>query len=107
MLIQPRGKDRPFHLGPFPLEMLLRDESIVGREAARPKLAAPVDAAPEGPRARAAAHYRDLFAKFADGAPAPKEAPVPDDLTRRAAEIAVCVAGHCHSGFAGCVRAPE
>ncbi len=87
MLLHPRGKYRPFHLGPFPLETLLRDESVAAREVAQPKLTAAVDAAPEGPLARAAAHYRDLFAKFADGTPAPGQAPVPDDLARRAADI--------------------
>ena len=40
MLIQPRGKNRPFHLGPFPLETLLRDESVADREAAQPKASA-------------------------------------------------------------------
>ncbi len=87
MLLQPRGKNRPFHLGPFPLETLLRDDSVTDREAARPPVAAAVEAAPEGPLARATAHYRELFAKFADGTPAPQQAPVPDDRARRAADI--------------------
>ena len=87
MLIHSRGKNRPYHLGPFPLETLLRDESVAEREAARPPLAASAETAPAGPLARAAAHYRDLFVKFADGEPAPSQAPVPDDLARRAADI--------------------
>ncbi len=87
MLIHPRGKDRPYHLGPFPLETLLRDASVAEREAARPPVAASAEAAPEGPLARAAAHYRELFVKFADGEPAPQRAPVPDDLARRSADI--------------------
>ncbi len=87
MLIHPRGKNRPYHLGPFPLETLARDESVAEREATRPPVAAREEPTPEGPLARAAAHYRELFAKFADGAPAASQAPVPDDLARRSADI--------------------
>jgi reductive dehalogenase len=87
MLIQPRGKNRPYHLGPFPLETLRRDDGVLAEEAARPPLAPTAGNAPEGPLARAADHYRDLFVKFADGEPAPKPAPVPDDLARRAVDI--------------------
>ncbi len=87
MLIHPRGKNRPYHLGPFPLETLARDASVAQLEAARPPVAASAESAPEGPLARAAAHYREMFAKFADGAPAPSQAPVPDDLVRRSADI--------------------
>ena len=75
MLIHPRGKNRPYHLGPFPLETLVRDESVAEREAARPPVAAGAETAPEGPLTRAAAHYRELFVKFADGEPAPSQAP--------------------------------
>ena len=40
MLIHPRGKDRPYHLGPFPLETLRRDESVArARGAARRRVA--------------------------------------------------------------------
>jgi len=87
MLIHPRGKDRPYHLGPFPLKKLKVDESVTAREAARPPVAAMVDGVPEGPLARAADHYRALFVKFADGPVAAKPAPVPDDLARRAVDI--------------------
>ena len=87
MLIHPRGKDRLYHLGPFPLETLKTDDGVAAREAALPPLSAPPASAPDGPLARAAEHYRALFAKFADGPVAPKPAPVPDDLARRAADI--------------------
>ncbi|MEJ2433518.1 MAG: Fe-S protein, partial [Pseudolabrys sp.] len=141
MLIHPRGKNRPYHLGPFPLEMLARDQGVAEREAARPPLAASSEAAPEWPLARAAAHYGELFAKFADAqvgiCRVPPNAwlaggdhlahafacvilaerprlPEPGNLARewiaptraeitdmRAAEIAVCVAGHIRAmGFA-------
>jgi len=87
MFFHPRSKDRPYHLGPFPLETLSRDESVFAREAARPQLSALPEAAGDGPLARAAAHYRALFAQLADGPSAPARAPVPDDLARRAVDI--------------------
>jgi reductive dehalogenase len=87
MLLYPRGKNRPYHLGPFPLETLDRDDSVTAREAAAPPLAVPAETTAEGPLARAADHYRELFAKFADGKVADQKAPVPDDLVRRAVDI--------------------
>ncbi len=87
MLFYPRSKNRPFHLGPFPLEALRRDETILSAESARPPRAAQAMPAPEGELAHALAHYRDLFAQFADGAPASAKAPVPDDLERRAVDL--------------------
>ena len=35
MLLYPRSKNRPFHLGRFPLETLPRDESVIAVEAGR------------------------------------------------------------------------
>ncbi len=88
MFIHAPSKNRPFHLGRFPLETLPTDADIAAREAARPPLTAPEPQGPQdGPLARAAAHYQDLFAKFADGPVAPKPAPVPDDLAQRTADI--------------------
>ena len=87
MFIHSRTKDRPFHYGPFPLEGLARDDSIVASETMRAPLAT-ADAAPAGGLlAGVAQHYGELFARFADGPVAPKQAPVPDDLARRAADI--------------------
>lgn len=88
MFVHARSKNRPFHLGRFPLETLKTDQSVAAREAARPPLAAFFPSGPpDGPLARAADHYRALFAKFADGPVAPQAAPVPDDLVRRTADI--------------------
>jgi reductive dehalogenase len=87
MLLHPRGKNRPFHLGPFPLETLPVDESILAREAARPQKAAPAASTSDGPLARAADHYREIFARFVDGPPAPSPAPVPNDLAPRAVDL--------------------
>jgi reductive dehalogenase len=87
MFIHPRSKDRPFHLGPFPLETLPRDRSVLEAEAARPRAKSPDVAPPDSPLGRAVDTYRAIMAGFADGAPAPARAPVPDDLARRAVDI--------------------
>ena len=87
MLIHPRSKNRPYHLGPFPLEMLRIDDDVAAREAARPPRAASSTVAAEGPLGQAADHYREIFAKFADGPVAPKQAPVPNDLARRSVDV--------------------
>ncbi len=89
MLLHPRSKDRPFHLGPFPLESLPRDENVFAAEAKRMA----VTPAPRPIRrsddvlTRAVDHYREIFAKFTEGVPANAKAPVPDDLERRSADI--------------------
>jgi ferredoxin len=89
MLLHPRSKDRPFHLGPFPLESLPRDENVFAAEAKRMA----VTPAPRAIRrsddvlTRAVDHYREIFAKFTEGVPANARAPVPDDLERRSADI--------------------
>jgi hypothetical protein len=91
MLLHPRSKDRPFHLGPFPLESLPRDERVIAAEAGRmaipmtPSAIRPPD--PDNVLLRATDHYRDLFSKFAEGSPAKAKAPVPDDLERRSVDI--------------------
>lgn len=87
MFIHPRSKDRPFHLGPFPLETLPQDNSIVETEAARPRLAAPASALSDELLATACGKYREIFTRFTDGDPAPARAPVPDDPGRRAVDI--------------------
>jgi hypothetical protein len=89
MFLYPRSKDRPFHLGPLPLESFPRDAGVVALEARR----AAIPIAPGAVRrpldvlSRAADRYRELFAKFADGMPASAQAPVPDDLERRSADL--------------------
>ena len=61
MLIHPRSKDRPYHLGSFPLETLRTDDSVAAREAARPPRGAPADTQAVGPLGKAADHYRATF----------------------------------------------
>ncbi|GHD54677.1 hypothetical protein GCM10017083_32470 [Thalassobaculum fulvum] len=88
MLIRSASETRPYHLGPFPLEVLKRDPSVAEVEAARPRVAAPpARPATDTAFARAAARYDALFGGFVDGETAPVRAPVPDDLDRRAADI--------------------
>ena len=89
MLVYPRSKDRLFHLGPFPLETLPRDESLIAVEAGAPKRAYGAKAAHGSNDALASAvgRYLGLFAKFAAGQSAGAKAPVPDDLGRRSADI--------------------
>jgi hypothetical protein len=89
MLLYPRSKDRPFHLGPFPLESLPRDESVIAVEASLiPNPIAPrtIDLSNDA-LSRASDHYREVFSKFAEGTPAGAKAPVPDDFERRSVDI--------------------
>jgi reductive dehalogenase len=87
MLLYPRSKDRPFHLGPFPLESLPTDPAQIGREARRAPRPESETNPGDARLAAAATHYRDIFAKFVDGTPAPQQAPVPNDLQRRSIDI--------------------
>lgn len=88
MLFRTAADDRPYHLGPFPLEALPRDPAILAVEAARPRLAArPADANATAPLIDAARRYQTLFARHAKGEPAPKPAPVPDDPHRRMIDV--------------------
>src|SRR5687768_8029519 len=89
MLLYPRSKGRPFHLGPFPLEALPRDDGAVAIGASRsPKATSPgVVAGLDDALSRVADHYRQIFSKFVEGTPAKGKAPVPDDLERRSADV--------------------
>lgn len=89
MLLHPRSKDRPFHLGPFPLETRPRDEGVIADEARRPPIPhiKGTSRKPDGALTKAVDHYRELYAKFAEGRPADAKAPVPDDLSRRSVDM--------------------
>ncbi|MYE58273.1 MAG: hypothetical protein F4X35_01630 [Alphaproteobacteria bacterium] len=90
MLFHHASKNRPFHLGTYPMEVLPRDESVVAAEAAQPP-AGPTEAAEAGGAlGPAVLHYRELFAGFAEGGPAAETAPVPARLDRRAEDIKGC-----------------
>ncbi len=94
------NRDRPFDLGILPAELLPRDTAALIHEARQPG-----NASPAGPDSILAAipEYRELFAKYLDGAVAPARAPVPDDLLARTRNlkasayfIDVTLAGACH-----------
>jgi reductive dehalogenase len=90
VLIHAASKNRPYHLGPFPLETLARDPAVTAREAARAPIASPAVPLPVGPLGPVLRHYREIFARLATGDPAPQQAPLPDDLARRAADVKGC-----------------
>ncbi len=87
MLIHPRSKDRPFHLGPYPMEALPRDDRVLERERLSPPQWPAVQTPSEGLLARAADRYREIFARFAAGPAAPARAPLPEALAPRVADI--------------------
>ena len=87
MFLHPRSKNRPYHLGPFPLETLPRDESLIAQEAERPRTAAPESSESTAELARVADRYRAVFEGFAEGDAAAARAELPDDLERRSIDI--------------------
>jgi reductive dehalogenase len=96
-------RQRPYHLGAFPLERLRRagpDEAI---DAAAPGLQpADREAANGDAIAHAIPEYTELFRQFLEGPTAPAHAPVPDDPVARANNLKAsayfldaCMAGVC------------
>ena len=82
------SRKRPTHFGPYPLERLPRDVSVTAQEAARSAASKPMAiATPTDTLGGAARKYIDLYREFRDGEVAPRQAPVPDDLLRRAADL--------------------
>ena len=106
MLFHHASKNRPFHLGTYPLEVLPRDDSLIAAEAARPRAKPAVAPPADGALAAAAVRYRDLFAGFIAGEPVEKQAPVPSDLDRRAVDIKGC-AYFMDASQVGICRIPE
>ena len=88
MFLRAPAQDRPYHHGPYPLEALPHDAAIESREAERPRAPqARPNGTPEGPVARAARSYLEMFHSMTEDEPAPARAPVPDDLDRRTIDI--------------------
>ncbi len=106
MLFHHASKNRPADLGPYPLEILARDETVVAREAARPRAVSGAPPSPDGPLGAAARHYRDLFGRFVSEEPAEKRAPVPKDPDRRAFDVKGC-AYFMDASQVGICRIPE
>lgn len=90
MFFHAASENRPYHLGPFPLEEVPRNPRIVAREAARPRVP-PGDlemgVSVAGAFAQAVNCYHQMIAGLADGPVADRQAPVPDDLARRSVDI--------------------
>ena len=88
MFLRTAGDKRPYHLGPYPLERLARDDAVREAEAARPPIAASaLGPAAEGAFSASVRTYLELFSGMLDGQPAAKPAPVPDDPARRAVDL--------------------
>ena len=82
------NKARPYHLGPYPLERIRRDPSILEQEISAPKSPMPPDANPiEGGFGEAVEKYHQIFHGLRDNQPVAAKAPVPDDLQRRMIDI--------------------
>ncbi|MCZ6510342.1 MAG: Fe-S protein [Alphaproteobacteria bacterium] len=92
MLVYARSKNRSYSLGPFPLETLARDDTVLSAETTRPRLAPEPDNQPRGLLATAVRDYRELFAKFTEDSHAPETAPDTDDPAR----CTVDVKGACY-----------
>lgn len=82
-----KNGDRPYHLGPFPLETLRRDGAMAEAEVTRPKRAPDTDTTPNSMLGHALRDYRDIFARVAEGDIAPEKAPETDDPARCAIDI--------------------
>jgi ferredoxin len=77
------SKQRPFHLGPWPLERLARGTGAAIPKAIPPQ---PGSASAAGDESLLAVfpEYFEVFRRALEGPVAPKTAPVPDDLIARA-----------------------
>ena len=106
MFFHSRSKNRPFHLGLFPLEVLPRDISVTPIERDRPAIAMRAAPIHEGLLADAVLRYSEIIAKDIDGEVAPARAPVPDDVARRAQDIKGA-AYFMDAGQVGICRIPE
>ena len=90
MLFYPKSKDRPFHLGSYPMEMLPRDDGMIETESSRPRVSGMAAAAASGPLGDASVKYSGIFERFIEEAPVEKQAPVPADLERRVQDVKGC-----------------
>jgi ferredoxin len=82
------GKNRSTHLGPYPLETLSRDLSLVEVESQRTQLRRSSDkSALEKPLLKAAQRYQSIFEPIRHAEVVATQAPVPEDLERRSRDI--------------------
>jgi len=83
------NKKRPFELGPYPLERLKRDKSVIEREAALPRVPRPAadGVNSSSPLSDALDKYHEIYRPLGRLEELPAKAPVPDDLHRRVVDI--------------------
>ena len=81
------NRDRPYDMGALPTERLERDVAAPIFDTAQAAMPADHEQQTAASVAHAFDEYRELFAKFLDGAPAPALAPVPGDLVTRARNL--------------------
>ena len=70
MLVYPRSRNRPFHLGPFPLEALQRDDSVIAEESEKPPAQPTTSEREDGLLVAASDRYSDIYGsswKFTPG----------------------------------------
>ena len=71
-------KDRPVHLGPYPLEKLQRIHKPASLPAGEPAALAIEDPARTASLANAMVEYVNVMDRMRDGPVAPNKAPIPD-----------------------------
>ena len=82
------NKNRPFEYGPYPMERLKRDASIIDEESQLPSVERKTRPTIENNHlAEAIAKYHQLYRESGLIESLPSPAPVPDDLHRRAVDI--------------------
>lgn len=87
MFIYPSSKNRPYHFGLYPMEVLARDDALAAAEIALPKAKRVAKPKPKTLYGTAVRRYRDLFAALAQDREARAKAPLLDDLERRLVDI--------------------
>ena len=82
------NKNRPFEYGPYPMERLKRDASIIDEESQLPSVKRKTRPTIENNHlSEAIAKYHQLYRESGVLESLPSPAPVPDDLHRRAVDI--------------------
>ena len=80
-------RDRPVHLGPYPLERLRRTSHTPDDSALAPMQALRFEHNDPESLTHAMARYMAMFDLVRDGAVNPKEGEIPDDPTERARHL--------------------
>ncbi len=87
MLLRERSSKRPVQLGPWPLEALKRDPSLLRGTLYSPAEDSHTTNDPDSTLADVASLYGSYYLPFIEGPAADEKAPVPDELEKRTAEI--------------------